>query len=113
MSAGTHTVVTVAAAGTVSSAYEWKGANRGSFKIPAVFDGTNCAVHVSNDIPTPSAPAPTNFVACPIEGNEVQPIVVAVNKSYSLPVKAASFRWIRFVVDAQTLACDITLFTRD
>jgi hypothetical protein len=96
---------TIAASGTTSDARNTGRASRGSFQIPSAFTGTNCAVHVSND--------GTNFVACPVEGNEVITQTVATNGSYSFPIKTFNFKYFRFVVDAQATARTITLFTRE
>lgn len=105
MSQPTYTIVTIANAGTVSSAYETKGATRGSFQLPAAFTGTNLAIHGSNDNST--------FTAVPVEGNEAATMTVAASGCYVFHVKSFCFRYLRFVVDAQAAARTLTVCTRD
>ena len=109
MSQPTFTSVAIANGATAASAYETKGATRGSFQLPAAFTLTaaTITVNVSNDGST--------WTACPVEGNEANPITgVVVGGTYSLPVKAFSFRYLQLVAGtAQTAARTITFFTRD
>ena len=106
MSLPTYTQVTVASGGTTSTTYETKSATRGSLQLPSAFTGTNLAFHGSNDGVT--------FTACPIEGNETNPLTTAgASGNYSFPVKAFVFRFLRLVVDAQAAARTITILTRD
>lgn len=105
MSQPTMSTVTIANGGTTSTTYETQGATRGSFQMPATITGTACTVNVSNN--------GTNWTACPVEGNEVNPLTVAASGSYHFPVKAFSFRYMQFVMDAQGQAVTITLATRD
>lgn len=96
---------TIAASGTTSDVRSFGRASRGSFQLPTDFTGTAITVEVSIDGVT--------FVACPIEGNEVSPIVVAAGKTYSFPVKAFNFPKYRFVAGStQTTAQTITIFAR-
>ena len=92
---GNYQSVTIASGGTASTGIETVGTNRGSFQLPTM-TGTTIRVDVSNDV-VASADLVTNWTTCPIEGNEVTPIVTASNGSYSMPVKAMNFRWQRLV----------------
>ena len=90
MSQPTYKAVTILSGATTASAYETKGATRGSFQLPAAFTGVAMTVNVSND-------TSLSWVACPVEGNEANPITVAQGKAYSLPVKCFSFRYVQLV----------------
>lgn len=92
---GNYQSVTIANGGTASTGIEATGTNRGSFQLPTM-TGTTTRVDVSNDN-VASADLVTNWTTCPIEGNEVTPIVTTSNGTYSLPVKSANFRWLRLV----------------
>ena len=107
MSQPTYTTVTIANGATAASAYETKGAERGSFQLPAAMTGTTITINVSNDAAT--------WTACPIEGNEINPITsTAASKTYSLPTKAFNFRYIQLVSgSAEAAARSILICTRD
>ena len=106
MSQPTYKPVTIANTGTTSSTYETLGALKGSFQLPT-FTGTSLTINVSNDN--------TTFTACPVEGNEANPMTVSASGgAYSLPVKAFSFRYIQLVSgSAQGAARTILIVTRD
>lgn len=95
---------TVENAGTTSTSFELQ-ATRGCFQLPSGFTGTNCTVQGSIDN--------TTFTNVAIEGNETAPMVVASSGTYSFPVKAMNYKYLRFLVDAQTGAKTIALWTRD
>ena len=113
MSQGTYSTVNVANGGTQSTGYRLKGANRGSFLIPAAFTGTNCKVQVAIAAAAEPELASSAWTDLPVEGNEAVTQTVAVEKSYAFHVKTFNFDWLRFVVDAQGAARSITIFTRD
>ena len=98
--------VTIAAGATASAAFGTGQATRGSFQLPASMDGTTITFNVSNDGAT--------WQACPIEGNETNPLTTASSKTYSFPVKFFNFRYGQLVSGTtETLAKTISLFTRD
>ena len=101
--------ITIANGVTASSTFQTGQATRGSFQLPSAFTLTaaTITVNVSND--------GTTWTACPVEGNEANPITgVVVGGTYSLPVKSFSFRYLQLVAGtAQAAARTITFFTRD
>lgn len=97
--------ITIAIGDQNSAAIGTGQATRGSFQIPATFTGANVTVQVGND--------GTNFVTCPVEGNEANPITVAANGTYAFPVKVFNFRYVRLrSASAEGAARTISTFMR-
>lgn len=97
--------ITIDSSAQNSAAIGTGQATRGSFQIPSAFDGANVTVQVSND--------GTNFTSCPVEGNEANPISVAVNGTYSFPQKTFNFRYVRLrSASEETAARSIGTFMR-
>ena len=107
MSLPMYTNVTILNGGTTSTTYETRGANRGSFQMPATMTGTATTINVSND--------GVNFTACPVlTGLETNPITTTGNGSYSFPVKTFNFRYLQLVSGgAEAAQRTITITTRD
>lgn len=100
--------VTVATSQTTSTTYFTGDAVQGCFQLPAVFDGTSAQIEGAID------DVAANFTKVPVEGNEVNPLVVAANGTYAFPVKTFNFKYLRIVVAAQTTAgATIKVFSRD
>ena len=99
--------IIIAAGGTASGAFGTGQGQRGSFQLPSVMVGTSITVKVSNDGAT--------WTDCPVEGNEANPITsTAADRTYSLPVKAFSFKYLQLVSNAvETGGATITVFMRD
>lgn len=98
--------MTIAAGEQNSTALGTGQATRGSFQIPSAFTGANVTVQVSHD--------GTNFVNCPVEGNEANPITVAASGTYAFPVKVFNFKYVRLrSASAEAAARTISVFTRD
>lgn len=98
--------ITIASGDTASAAFGTGQATRGSFQIPSAFTGTAVTFRVSND--------GTNFVNCPVEGNETVTPAVAPSGTYSFPVKFFSFRYGQLVSgSAEAAARIIPCFLRD
>jgi hypothetical protein len=70
-----------------SQAMETAGAEAGSFQVPATITGATIAVEISND--------GTNFTEVVEEGAEANPITVAANGIYVLPIKTFSAKYFR------------------
>lgn len=113
MAIGTITVGTIekdktaviAAAGSNSSSVETLGLRAGSFQLPSAMTGTAVAVEVSND--------GTNFTQVVEEDAEVNPITVANNGSFVLPIKTFSFRYFRLASnDTEVAERTILVFMR-
>lgn len=98
--------ITIANGEQNSSVFGTGQATRGSFHIPSAFTGANVTVQVGNDI--------TDFVSCPVEGNEANPITVAVNGTYAFPIKTFNYRYVRLrSASAEGAARTIPCFTRE
>jgi hypothetical protein len=108
MSALFERSVTIPASGTQSAAFGTGQATRGSFQLPAGMTGTTTTFEVTNE------DTPTNWQACPIEGNETNPLTTASSKSYSFPTKLFNFKFAR-LVSGTTETADrvIRIFTRE
>lgn len=72
-----------------SQAIPLGGAERGCFQMPAAFTGTTVDVQISID--------GTNFTTAVEEGAETNPITIAVNGTYALPIKTFSGKYFRLV----------------
>ena len=97
---------TIAASATASAAVGTAQGKLGSFQLPTM-SGTAITVQVNDD-------GSANWTNCPVEGNEVNPLVTASNGTYALPVKTFCFRYFRLVSGStETAARTIPIFIRD
>ena len=92
---GRYEAITIASGATGSNAFQTIGCNRGSFLLPTM-TGTTITFNVSDSLTEPAVGS-SGWTACPIEGNETNPLTTASGKTYSLPVKAMNFRWLQLV----------------
>ena len=97
--------VTIANSGTESTTINLSRAAWGSFSLPSGFNGTEVTIEGSVN--------GTTWNTVRAEGNETNPMTVAANKPYDLPVKTFCFQYARIVATtAQTGEASIEIFLR-
>jgi hypothetical protein len=95
--------VTIASAGTESEAFEVGDSVKGSYFLPATWNGVELKIQVSND-------GATWIDAKDLTNTDIDPLVVVLSDYFLIPTEVFSFKWARIKATTEQSADTVIPF---